>query len=140
MDGVFSAYFLTLGVITYRWISGPKQPPPPVAFLGATVIFGATTFIASADKKLGNAVAWAFLIGALVAPKSNIMAVKRIAGAPTVDDITNPTVINPNDAPQGTYANGQTGPTNGGPDVPGGVLLGPGGQNPVKPNPPGVIR
>lgn len=81
--GVFSAYLITLGVIVYRWEKGPHQAPPPMAFLGANIIFGAVSLISSKNKSLGDTLAWAFLVGALVAPKTNITAVNRVIGTPT---------------------------------------------------------
>lgn len=82
MGGVFAAYLLTSGIIVYRWVSGPKQPPPPISFLGATVIFGFAGLLAQADAKFGNAVAWGFFAGAVYAPKANIQAVSRLTGTP----------------------------------------------------------
>lgn len=102
MGGVLAAYLITNGIIVYRWVSGPKQAPPPIAFLGASVVFGLTGMIAHSQKNFGNALAWGFLAGALVAPKTNITAIKGIYGTPPMQ------LLGPN---------GQA-PTGVGPDAP----------------------
>jgi|SRR5690348_11374620 len=132
MGGVMAAYLLSLGVITVRWVKGPKQPPPPMAFLGASLIFGVSGLLAQYDKKLGTTVAWAFLAGAIFGPKlPQIKPIQMMFGD---------TGIPLEDYPQGTYPDGTVGPTNAGPDLPFGILVGPNGQKPVPPNPPGVMR
>lgn len=87
MGGVFAAYLLTTGIIGYRWWTGPKQMPPPVALGGAALVFATTGLLAQADKRLGTTVAWAFTLGALVAPKTNLSpVVLRFTGTPPATD------------------------------------------------------
>jgi hypothetical protein len=116
MGGVFSAYLLTLGIVTYRWATGPKQPPPPISFLGASIVFGVTGLIAGADKRFGTALAWGWVAGALVAPKSNIVAVQRLGGVPAPDYGTGPDGTKT--LPPSAYPNGST--TTSKPPFPGG--------------------
>lgn len=68
MGGVFAAYMVTTGLIVYRWGSQAKQAPPPMAFAGEALIFGVVALIAERDARLGTTMAWAFTIGALLAP------------------------------------------------------------------------
>ena len=116
MGGVFAAYLLTMGIVTYRWTTGPKQPPPPISFLGASLVFGVTGLIAQADKRFGTALAWGWVAGALVAPKSNIVAVQRLGGVPTTTD--SGSVAGNKTLPANAYPNGSQ--TTSKPPFPGG--------------------
>lgn len=106
MGGVFAAYLLTLGIVSYRWTTGPKQPPPPASLFGATIVFGITGLIAGADKRFGTALAWGWVAGALVAPKSNIVAVQRLGGVPTADSTNSGSVAGNKTLPAKSYPNG----------------------------------
>lgn len=83
MGGILTAYLLTTGIIVYRWATGPHEAPPPGALLGAGVIYSLSGLLAQADTRLGNAVAWAFTAGAIVAPQTPIGPTgSKLAGIP----------------------------------------------------------
>lgn len=91
MGGVLTAYLVTTGVIVYRWATGPKEAPPPMAFLGAGVVYSAAGLLAQADKRLGTAVAWAFTLGAFVAPRAQLSPTTgTLAGVPPTQPPTRP--------------------------------------------------
>ncbi len=81
---ILSAYVVTCGIITYRWWTRAKQLPPPLAYAGATAVFGGIGIMAKSAEaeKFAGVLAWAVVVGALAAPASNVQAVHGIFGTP----------------------------------------------------------
>ena len=88
---ILSAYVATLSIVTYRWLHTAKQLPPPIAYFGATAIFGGIGIIGKSEEaqKFAGVLAWAIVLGALSAPATQISAVKGVFGTPP--DVTVPT-------------------------------------------------
>lgn len=80
MGGLLAAYLTTLGIVTYRWTSGPGQAPPPIAIAAAGGLFAGAALAGRADERLGNALGWAMVLAAYFAPRSNLKAVREAFG------------------------------------------------------------
>lgn len=88
---ILSAYVVTCSIITYRWWTRAKQLPPPLAYAGATAVFGGIGIMAKSAEaeKFAGVLAWGIVVGALAAPASNIQAVNGIFGVPPSSDNVN---------------------------------------------------
>jgi NADH:ubiquinone oxidoreductase subunit 6 (subunit J) len=89
---ILSAYVVTCSIITYRWWTRAKQLPPPLAYAGATAVFGGIGIMAKSEEaeKFAGVLAWGIVIGALAAPAANISAVNGIFGVPSNNTPSNP--------------------------------------------------
>lgn len=101
MGGVLAAYLATLGIVSYRWLSGPRQAPPPVTIAAAGGVFAAVGIAAHADQRLGNALGWAVVIGAVFAPRSTLEPVREafapehVTGGPARHSLGDPNTVKP---------------------------------------------
>lgn len=77
MGGVLAAYLVTLGIVGYRWETGPGQAPPPITVAAAGGIMAGCALAGRANERLGNTLAWATVLAALFAPRSKLAPVRQ---------------------------------------------------------------